>query len=73
MNNADNKGPVTWDDLTAFTANRSSWTDEDWVEGIRLAESLDPSTIPEGIEIPDLRPREIIEAEAREKQAKKSS
>lgn len=64
---------VTWQELGAFSEGKTSFAHEDWIELYKLNERLDPSTIPEGIEFPDLRPREMIEAEAREKQAKEDS
>jgi len=62
---------VTWNDLMAFGAAKEDWSAEDFAEGTLLANAMDPSTIPEGIEIPDLRPREMIEAEDGGGQSKK--
>jgi len=68
-----NEKKISWTDARTFGSSKMDFSHDDWLEVAKIANSIDPSTIPEGIEIPDLRPREVIEAEAREKQAKKDS
>jgi len=62
---------VTWEELNAYSDQKAIITAEDWLEFYKLHERLDPSTIPDGIEVPDLRPREMIDAEVEEPQTKK--
>lgn len=74
ITNKETAKTKTWNDLLEFgKAHTDPWTEADIAQAFSLAESLDPSTIPDDIEIPDLRPREMIEAETREKRAKKQS
>lgn len=63
---------ISWTDARAFGASFEQFTHEDWIKVAEVVDAIDPATIPEGIEIPDLRPREMIEAEAAQKQARES-